>query len=117
MVRNFADAHYSAWNGFRKAWRFRKFQNGFLTAKHLVEKDSKKIDYAVENIETQTSLDSKQNLLNSNTKDSIIVVSGLPRSGTSLMMQMLNNSGCKLLVDEKRKADESNPKGYFEYKQ
>ena len=32
------------------------------------------------------------------------------------MMQMLNNSGCKVLVDEKRKADESNPKGYFEYK-
>ena len=78
-----------------------------------MEKDSK-IDYAVENIETQTSLDSKQNLQNSNTKDSI-VVSGLPRSGTSLMMQMLNEVGCDVLIDSEREADESNPKG-VEYK-
>ena len=45
----------------------------------------------------------------------IIVVSGLPRSGTSMMMKMLEAGGMDLVVDHKRKADEDNPKGYFEY--
>ncbi len=45
----------------------------------------------------------------------ITIVSGLPRSGTSLMMSMLQAGGMELLVDQKRKADEDNPRGYFEY--
>ena len=44
-----------------------------------------------------------------------IIVSGLPRSGTSMMMRMLKYGGLKLLIDENRKADEDNPKGYFEF--
>ena len=44
----------------------------------------------------------------------ITIVSGLPRSGTSMMMQMLKAGGFPLLVDQKRKADESNPEGYYE---
>lgn len=44
----------------------------------------------------------------------ITIVSGLPRSGTSLMMQMLAAGGCPLLTDNLRTADESNPRGYFE---
>jgi hypothetical protein len=47
--------------------------------------------------------------------DFVTVVSGLPRSGTSLMMQMLSAGGLSALTDEKRTADESNPRGYFEY--
>lgn len=45
----------------------------------------------------------------------ITVVSGLPRSGTSMMMKMLQAGGMELLVDDIRTADEDNPKGYFEY--
>ncbi len=45
----------------------------------------------------------------------ITVVSGLPRSGTSLMMQMLAAGGMPLLTDGIRAADEDNPKGYFEF--
>ena len=48
-------------------------------------------------------------------KNTIIVVSGLPRSGTSLMMQILQKAGIPLLTDEKRRADVNNPRGYFEY--
>ncbi len=44
----------------------------------------------------------------------IIVVSGLPRSGTSLMMQMLDAAGIPILQDELRGADDSNPRGYYE---
>jgi hypothetical protein len=45
---------------------------------------------------------------------SIIVVSGLPRSGTSMMMKMLSAGGLELATDNIRTADEDNPKGYFE---
>ena len=44
----------------------------------------------------------------------ITVVSGLPRSGTSLMMQMLAAGGIPPLTDEQRAADPSNPRGYLE---
>ncbi len=44
----------------------------------------------------------------------IIVVSGLPRSGTSMAMKMLEAGGIPLVVDGQRAADEDNPKGYYE---
>lgn len=46
--------------------------------------------------------------------DHIVVVSGLPRSGTSLMMKMLWAGGFPLMVDNVRRPDEDNPEGYFE---
>ncbi|MFI5103081.1 MAG: sulfotransferase domain-containing protein [Terriglobales bacterium] len=45
----------------------------------------------------------------------ITIVSGLPRSGTSLMMQMLDAGGLPVLSDGDRKADTDNPKGYLEW--
>lgn len=45
----------------------------------------------------------------------ITIVSGLPRSGTSLMMQMLAAGGMPLLTDLKRKPDVDNPRGYCEW--
>ena len=45
----------------------------------------------------------------------IIVVSGLPRSGTSLMMQMIEAGGLPILTDGQRTADPDNPKGYYEF--
>ena len=44
-----------------------------------------------------------------------VLVSGLPRSGTSLMMQMLRAGGMELMHDGKRKADIDNPEGYWEW--
>jgi hypothetical protein len=45
----------------------------------------------------------------------IIVVSGLPRSGTSMAMKMLEAGGMKIVTDGVRTADEDNPKGYYEF--
>ena len=42
------------------------------------------------------------------------MVSGLPRSGTSMMMKMLAEGGLPVLTDEIRRADDDNPNGYFE---
>ncbi len=44
----------------------------------------------------------------------IIVVSGLPRSGTSMMMKMLAEGGLQVVTDAVRAADDDNPNGYFE---
>lgn len=49
-----------------------------------------------------------------NLKPTVILVSGLPRSGTSMMMSMLQAGGLELVVDGERRPDEDNPKGYFE---
>jgi hypothetical protein len=45
----------------------------------------------------------------------IIVVSGLPRSGTSMMMKILAEGGLEVVTDAVRTADEDNPNGYFEF--
>lgn len=48
-------------------------------------------------------------------QEDITVVSGLPRSGTSMMMKMLEAGGVAIMTDNQRAADENNPKGYYEY--
>jgi hypothetical protein len=47
-------------------------------------------------------------------KKFVTVVSGLPRSGTSMMMQVLEAGGLEVLTDNLRRRDEDNPKGYYE---
>ncbi len=48
-------------------------------------------------------------------EETIVIVSGLPRSGTSMMMKMLEKGGLEVLTDKVREPDEDNPKGYYEY--
>jgi hypothetical protein len=45
----------------------------------------------------------------------IVIVSGLPRSGTSMLMKMLEAGGLQIMSDAARGADVDNPKGYFEH--
>ncbi len=45
----------------------------------------------------------------------VIIVSGLPRSGTSLMMQLLDAGGIEIVTDHVRTADTDNPRGYYEF--
>jgi len=47
-------------------------------------------------------------------QETITIVSGLPRSGTSMMMKMIQAGGIEPMTDNIRQADEDNPKGYFE---
>ncbi len=48
-------------------------------------------------------------------QDFITIVSGLPRSGTSMMMKMLEAGGMEILTDKIREADDDNPQGYYEF--
>jgi hypothetical protein len=45
----------------------------------------------------------------------LTIVSGLPRSGTSMMMRMLDMGGMPVLIDHIRTADHDNPNGYYEF--
>jgi hypothetical protein len=56
----------------------------------------------------------RRKLFGGNRGTPIVVVSGLPRSGTSMMMRMLEAGGLPILSDGERSADVDNPKGYFE---
>src|SRR3989304_2872822 len=47
----------------------------------------------------------------------LVIVTGLPRSGTSMMMKMLEAGGIAVITDKQRQADEDNPYGYFELEQ
>lgn len=54
-------------------------------------------------------------LFQADDRKTITLVSGLPRSGTSMMMKMLEAGGIPPLTDEIREADADNPKGYYEF--
>ena len=56
----------------------------------------------------------RQRLRASRYGEPIVVVSGLPRSGTSMMMKMLESGGLPIMTDGERKADIDNPNGYYE---
>lgn len=62
---------------------------------------------------TLYGLESRYNL-SAPTTETITIVSGLPRSGTSMLMQMLQAGGFPLLTDGERVADASNTRGYYE---
>ena len=51
----------------------------------------------------------------SSRRDYVVIVSGLPRSGTSMMMKMLEAGGVPAITDGLREADEDNPLGYYEF--
>jgi tetratricopeptide (TPR) repeat protein len=58
---------------------------------------------------------SQNNSSISQTPKTFVIVSGLPRSGTSLMMQVLQAGGIPPMTDQRRKSDIDNPEGYFEW--
>lgn len=75
-------------------------------------------DVDISELHTQTTTeraDEQKELLKSESFGTITVVSGLPRSGTSMMMQMLERGGIDIFTDKKREADDDNPKGYYEH--
>lgn len=78
------------------------------------EEIKSKEDYAVS--EFAEKAEEQRQLLEEKSKGTITVVSGLPRSGTSMMMQMLHKGGLDVYTDGEREADINNPKGYYEHR-
>lgn len=117
LVKYFPAAHYMLGRALEKMGDLENAKVAFETAASLKQKTFHRAEKALENIEER--LKAPKNFKDKNKfkyrKDQITVVSGLPRSGTSLMMQMLDNGGMDILTDNRREADISNPKGYYEY--
>lgn len=120
LVKFFSKAHYTLGRALEKLGDLENAQIAFKTAEALKPRDlqvAQKTKKALENVEEKLAeaVATKDKSTNTYREGQITIVSGLPRSGTSLMMQMLDKGGVEILTDEKRKADDSNPKGYYEY--
>jgi len=117
LVKYFPKAHFLLGQALEKLGDLENAKLAFEMASKLKPKKFHKAEISLENVIEKLELDLKFDDKNTNKyrKNQITIVSGLPRSGTSLMMQMLNNGGMDCLVDGKREADDSNPKGYYEY--
>jgi tetratricopeptide (TPR) repeat protein len=117
LVKYFPEAHYTLGEALEKSGDLENAKIAFETAARLKPKTHHREEKAIENINEKNY--NSQNYQDKSQfkyrKEQIVIVSGLPRSGTSLMMQMLNEGGLQVLTDDNRKADISNPKGYFEY--
>lgn len=113
LVRYYSKAHYILGRALDKLGDLENAKIAYETASRLTPKTYHQAEQAIENIEGKLQFVDKAT--RTFKEDQIVVVSGLPRSGTSLMMQMLNKGGIDVLTDDKREADHSNPKGYFEY--
>lgn len=117
LVKFYPAAHFVLGRALEKLGDLENARLAFETAEKLKPRNPERFKIAKENIEELMALpkDEFGKKPVKYRKGQITIVSGLPRSGTSLMMQMLEKGGCKLLIDGKREADKSNPKGYYEY--
>ncbi len=116
LIRNFPKAHYTLGEALEKLGKTEEAKKAYEFSLHLSERN-KRAEQALDKMkQNETALNSGQpkssKALDENT---VVIVSGLPRSGTSMMMQMLYKGGIEVVIDEKREADGNNPKGYFEY--
>jgi len=117
LIKYFPDAHYTLGEALEKLGDSENAKKAYETAARLKPKTYHRAEKAIENINEKTNSLLKFNDKNYSKykEDQIVIVSGLPRSGTSLIMQMLEKGGKNILTDTNRKADISNPKGYYEY--
>ena len=117
LVKYFPEAHYTLGEALEKMGDLENAKMAYDTAAKLKPESHHRAEKAMENVEDKLnkSVGFTDKSDYKYRKDQIVVVSGLPRSGTSLMMQMLYQGGIETLTDHNRKADDSNPKGYFEY--
>lgn len=118
LVKYFPEAHFILGEALEKMGDTENAKKAFETASKLKPVEHHRVTIAIENIDEKLSqsLTPTDKSKYKYRKDQIVIVSGLPRSGTSVMMQMIDKGGGEVLIDETRKADESNPRGYFEYK-
>lgn len=117
LIKYYPKAHFLLGQALEALGDLKNAKLAFEMATSLKPKEFHQAEHSLENVNEKISK-TKVFTDKSSSKyrnEQIVVVSGLPRSGTSLMMQMLHNGGMDVLTDEHRKPDLSNPKGYFEY--
>lgn len=119
LIYHFPPAHYHLGETLFMMKKYKESSEAFEVCLTMAPKLTKARKWLVNiyqnNYKNIERAEFHQNVLNELMKGKVTIVSGLPRAGTSLMMQMLEAGGIEVLVDDKRKANENNPKGYYEY--
>ncbi|MGV6830724.1 MAG: alkaline phosphatase family protein [bacterium] len=115
LVKFYPKSHFILGQALEGLGDLENAKLAFEMASKLQPKKYHKAEFAKQNVEKKQFENSSIIRANEYHEDQIVIVSGLPRSGTSLMMQMIHHGGIEALTDDNRKADISNPKGYFEY--
>lgn len=115
-----SNAHYHLGEALTQSNEIHAAKQAFEVAVKLQPGMSKAYKWLIylcrEKLAESELADRYEAFLKNNIKGEIIIVSGLPRSGTSMIMQMLEAAGSiPILFDEVRQADENNPKGYYEF--
>jgi len=119
LVYHFAPSHYNLGIVFFKLRKYKEAASAFevcLTmAPHYYKARRWLLKIFSLHLKDNDKLKLHSKILNEIMKGQITIVSGLPRSGTSLMMQMIQAGGGELFTDNTRESDDNNPKGYYEY--
>lgn len=110
--------HYHLGEALVRIGEFEKAVQAFSVAVHMAPGNKKARMWLMKILSEQLGRKEEavkhEKFIAENIKGVITVVSGLPRSGTSMMMQMLKAGGMPVLTDDLRKNDENNPLGYLE---
>lgn len=113
------NVHYHLGETLLKLEKYKEAENAFKMAVSIAPGMTKAHKWLVElytkYLPDEDKRKEHEDFIDQNIKGEIIIVSGLPRSGTSMMMQILDKGGLPILTDNKREADKSNPKGYYEF--
>ncbi len=117
LVKYYPKAHYLLGQALENMGDLENAKMAFEMASKLKPKQFHQVQQSLENVVEKIEMDLsfENDVSNVYRENQITLVSGLPRSGTSLMMQMLDKGGMEILQDHIREADISNPKGYYEY--
>jgi predicted AlkP superfamily phosphohydrolase/phosphomutase/Tfp pilus assembly protein PilF len=116
---NFPLAHIRLGEALYKLEKYFEASQAFEVAlsmvPHLIKPRQRLIKIYSEKLGQKENASMHENILLNYIKGTVYVVSGLPRSGTSMMMQMLDAGGLNVFTDKKRSADDHNPRGYYEH--
>ncbi|MBN8701445.1 MAG: alkaline phosphatase family protein [Bacteroidetes bacterium] len=119
LQHELTSAHYYLGEALYKLGEYERAVDAFNTALSQSPGMKKAHEWLIkiysENKINPALVEQHQAFIKDKIKGTVYVVSGLPRSGTSMLMQMLHAGGMPILTDNLRQNDSNNPKGYFEY--
>lgn len=118
LLHHFPVAHYHLGEALYKAGIYDRAAEAFTTTVHQQPGNSRAHQWLIRIWEQHLAQPDKaeyhRNFIRDHITRTITIVSGMPRSGTSMMMQMLQAGGLEVLSDGQRASDENNPQGYLE---
>ncbi|MCU0433200.1 MAG: alkaline phosphatase family protein [Bacteroidia bacterium] len=118
LLHHFPSAHYHLGEALMKAGMHDRAAEAFSLTVHLQPGNSRAHHWLVKLYEGPLANHEKaeyhRNFIMNHISRTIYIVSGMPRSGTSMLMQMLRAGGLQTVTDDKRLSDDHNPQGYLE---